>query len=161
MVALILLGEAVFVPEPPVHEDGPELHVEDDGVASEEAQLLLQQRSFLRPGHVVGLESRQLQASSLGLQAHTLIVVLRDQTRCMMDFLLHFKESGETLCWTSGIYLWKHGFPVLRGQPQPPLVIQAILEVRGRCFPVLKPKESAAPLLERRSPHSHHSLNPQ
>lgn len=81
---LVLLGEAVFVAEPPVHKDGPELHVEDDGVASEEAQLLVQQRPLLRPGHVMTLESRQLQASSLGLQAQTLVVMLQEEPRTMV-----------------------------------------------------------------------------
>lgn len=94
------------MPEPPVHKDGPELHVEDDGVASEEAQLLLQQRPLLRPGHVVTLEPWQLQASSLGLQAQALVVVLWKEARTMICskalfkhafFFLHFKECGETL----------------------------------------------------------------
>lgn len=81
---LVFLGEAVFVAKPPVQKDGPELHVEDDGVASEEAQLLVQQRPLLRPGHVVTLESRQLQASSLGLQAQTLVVMLQREPRTMI-----------------------------------------------------------------------------
>lgn len=81
---LVLLGEAVFVAEPPVHKDGPELHVEDDGIASKEAQLLLQQRSLLRPGHVMTLESRQLQASSLGLQAQMLVVMLQEEPRAII-----------------------------------------------------------------------------
>lgn len=82
------------MPEPPVHKDGPELHVEDDGVASEEAQLLLQQRPLLRPGHVVTLEPWQLQASSLGLQAQTLVVVL-------------WKEASTMICSKA---LFKHAF---------------------------------------------------
>lgn len=71
-----LLSGVVLAAEPPVHEDPPELHVEDDGVASEEADLLLQHGSLLRPGHLVSLESLQLQSSTLGLQTQTLVFLL-------------------------------------------------------------------------------------
>lgn len=70
--------------EPPVHKDGPELHVEDDRVAPEEAQLLVQQHPLLWPGRVMALESRQLQASSLGLQTQTFIVMLQKDSRTMI-----------------------------------------------------------------------------
>lgn len=69
-----LLPGGVLAPEPPLHEDTPELHVEDDGVASEEADLLLQHGSLLTPGHLVALKSLQLQTASLALQ--TLVFLL-------------------------------------------------------------------------------------
>ena len=71
-----LLSGVVLAAEPPVHEDPPELHVEDDGVASEEADLLLQQGSLLSPGHLMTLESLQLQGATLGLQTQTLVFLL-------------------------------------------------------------------------------------
>ena len=74
-----LLSGLVLAAEPPVHEDPPELHVEDDGVASEEPDLLLQHGSLLRPGHLVGLESLQLQSATLGLQTQALVLLLRNK----------------------------------------------------------------------------------
>lgn len=62
-----LLSGVVLAAEPPVHEDPPELHVEDDGVASEQAKLLLQRGPLLGPGHLVTLKSLQLQTATLGL----------------------------------------------------------------------------------------------
>lgn len=71
-----LLSGVILASEPPVHEDPPELHVEDDGVASEEADFLLQQGSLLSPGHLMTLKSLQLQGATLGLQTQTLIFLL-------------------------------------------------------------------------------------
>lgn len=72
-----LLSAVVLAAEPPVREDPPELHVEDDVVASEEANLLLQRGSLLRPGHFVGLKTLQFQTSTLGLQTQSLVFLLR------------------------------------------------------------------------------------
>lgn len=72
-----LLSGVVLAPEPPVHKDPPELHVEDDGVASEEADFLLQQSSLLSPRHLMTLKPLQLQTSTLGLQTQTLVLLLR------------------------------------------------------------------------------------
>lgn len=65
--------------EPPAHQHGPELHVEDDGVAPEEADLLLQRSALLSPGHLVTLESLQLQAAAVALKTHTLIFLLPER----------------------------------------------------------------------------------
>lgn len=54
--------------EPAAHQHRPELHVEDEGVASEEADLLLQCSSLLSPGHLVTLKSLQLQTAAAALK---------------------------------------------------------------------------------------------
>lgn len=78
-----------------MHKDGPELHVEDDGVASEEAHLLCQQGSLLRPGLLVTLEPRQLQTAALGLQTQALIFLAEKGTRTKSAiFPLFFKDVG-------------------------------------------------------------------
>ena len=71
-----LLPGVVLAAEPPVHEDPPELHVEDDSVASEEAELLLQRGLLLGPGHLMTLKPLQLQTPTLGLKAQKVILLL-------------------------------------------------------------------------------------
>lgn len=79
------LFSSLLVAEPPVHEYPPELHVEDDGVASEEADLLLQHGSFLSPGHVMTLKALQLQTFTLGLQTHAVILILQKKKKKIID----------------------------------------------------------------------------
>lgn len=74
-----LLWGLVPASQPPVCEDPPELHVEDDGVASEEAQLVLQRGFLLHPGRLVALQPLQLQGAALRLQTQTLLVLLQLQ----------------------------------------------------------------------------------
>lgn len=62
--------------QPPAHQHGPELHVEDDGVASEEADLLLQRSSLLSPGHLVTLKPLQLQSAAVALKTEMLVFLL-------------------------------------------------------------------------------------
>lgn len=69
------LSSVVLAAKPPVHKNPPELHVEDDGVASEHANFLLQHGSLLSPGNLVTLKSLQLQTSTLSLQTQTLILL--------------------------------------------------------------------------------------
>ena len=71
-----LLLALVLAPEPPAGEDAAELHVEDDGVASEEPDLLLQHGSLLRPRHVVGLQAVKLQSPALCLQTQSIVLRL-------------------------------------------------------------------------------------
>lgn len=65
-----------LAPEPPVRQDPPELHVENDGVSPEESQLLLQHGSLLGPGGLVTLETLQLQTRTLGLQTQTILFLM-------------------------------------------------------------------------------------
>lgn len=62
--------------KPPARQHGPELQVEDEGVASEEADLLLQGSSLLSPGHLRTLQSQQLQTAAAALKAEMLIFLL-------------------------------------------------------------------------------------
>lgn len=48
-----------------MRKDPPEFHVEDDGVAPEQADLLLQHLSLLSPGHLVTLKARKIQTFTL------------------------------------------------------------------------------------------------
>lgn len=78
----------------------------------------------------------------------------------MHFFFLHFKECGETLCQTSLLYLRKDSFPFVCGHSQPSLLIQAILDVRGRSFPMLKSMKAQHSYLSESSARSHPLSNP-
>lgn len=92
-----LLSGGVPAAKPPVHKDPPELHVEDDGVAPEEADLLLQHGSLLSPGHLMTLKALQLQTSTLGFQAQTLVFLWKEGSGTRLSHTKRFNSKQSIL----------------------------------------------------------------